>query len=151
MAWCRQATNHYLSQCWPRSLLPYDVTRPQWVNTMNSQRIWSNKLWYNSTVMWNISHKCVNSQKTPHNSPSRVRVSYMGCLLLVFWRKLVVLLKILYLLYTSSPLEASFPLASDDILTHQADSWTFKGKIPLVDTLRPEQNGCHFADNMHFL
>ena len=32
MAWCRQATSHYLSQCWPRSMLPYDVTRPQWVN-----------------------------------------------------------------------------------------------------------------------
>ena len=32
MAWCRQATSHYLSQCWPRSLLPYGVTRPQWVN-----------------------------------------------------------------------------------------------------------------------
>ena len=32
MAWCRQATSHYLSQGWPRSLLPYDVTRPQWVN-----------------------------------------------------------------------------------------------------------------------
>ena len=30
-AWCRQATSHYLSQCWPRSLLPYGVTRPQWV------------------------------------------------------------------------------------------------------------------------
>ena len=29
MAWCRQATRHYLSQCWPRSLLPYGVTRPQ--------------------------------------------------------------------------------------------------------------------------
>ena len=29
MAWCHQATSHYLSQCWPRSLLPYDVTRPQ--------------------------------------------------------------------------------------------------------------------------
>ena len=27
MAWCRQATSHYLSQCWPRSLSPYDVTR----------------------------------------------------------------------------------------------------------------------------
>ena len=26
MAWCRQATSHYLSQCWQRSLLPYDVT-----------------------------------------------------------------------------------------------------------------------------
>ena len=27
MAWCRQATSHYLSQCWPRSLSPYGVTR----------------------------------------------------------------------------------------------------------------------------
>ena len=32
MAWCRQATSHYLSQCWPRSLSSYGVTRPQWVN-----------------------------------------------------------------------------------------------------------------------
>ena len=32
MAWCRQATSHYLSQCWPRSLTPYAITRPQWVN-----------------------------------------------------------------------------------------------------------------------
>ena len=32
MAWRHQATSHYLSQCWPRSLLPYGVTRPQWVN-----------------------------------------------------------------------------------------------------------------------
>ena len=31
MAWCRQATRHYLSQCWPRSLSPYGVTGPQWV------------------------------------------------------------------------------------------------------------------------
>ena len=32
MAWCRQAASHYLSQCWPRFLSPYGVTRPQWVN-----------------------------------------------------------------------------------------------------------------------
>ena len=32
MAWCRQATSHYLNQCWPRSPTPYAVTRPQWVN-----------------------------------------------------------------------------------------------------------------------
>ena len=32
LAWCRQATSHYLSQCWPRSMLPYGITRPQWVN-----------------------------------------------------------------------------------------------------------------------
>ena len=31
MAWCRQATSHYLSQCWPRSPSPYGFTRPQWV------------------------------------------------------------------------------------------------------------------------
>ena len=33
MAWCRQATSHYLSQSWPRSLLPYGVARPQCVNS----------------------------------------------------------------------------------------------------------------------
>ena len=32
MAWCHQATSHYLSQCWPRSMLPNGVTRPQWIN-----------------------------------------------------------------------------------------------------------------------
>ena len=34
MAWCWQAPSHYLSQCWPRSMLPYGVTRPQWVNSL---------------------------------------------------------------------------------------------------------------------
>ena len=34
MAWCRQATSHYLSQCWPRPMSPYGITRPQWVNTL---------------------------------------------------------------------------------------------------------------------
>ena len=29
MAWCHQATSHYLNQCWPRSILPYGITRPQ--------------------------------------------------------------------------------------------------------------------------
>ena len=34
MAWCRQATSHYLSQCWPRSLSPYRINMPQWVKTL---------------------------------------------------------------------------------------------------------------------
>ena len=38
MAWCHQATSHYLSQCWPRSLSPYDVTRPQWVNSLRPRQ-----------------------------------------------------------------------------------------------------------------
>ena len=29
MAWCRQATSHYQSQCWQRSLSPSGITRPQ--------------------------------------------------------------------------------------------------------------------------
>ena len=30
MAWCCQAPSQYLSQCWPSSMPPYGVTRPQW-------------------------------------------------------------------------------------------------------------------------
>ena len=33
MAWCRQATSHYLKQCWPRCMSPYGVNRPQCVNS----------------------------------------------------------------------------------------------------------------------
>ena len=35
MAWCRPTSSHYLSQCWPRSLLPHGVTRPQWVKIIS--------------------------------------------------------------------------------------------------------------------
>ena len=38
MAWCRQAASHYLSQCWSRSLSPYDITRPQWVNKLRPEQ-----------------------------------------------------------------------------------------------------------------
>ena len=33
MAWCRQATSHYMKQRWPRSMSSYGVSRPQWVNS----------------------------------------------------------------------------------------------------------------------
>ena len=46
MVWCRQATSHYLSQCWPRSLSPYGVTRPQWVKGKTWTYTWtSNHNW----------------------------------------------------------------------------------------------------------
>ena len=42
-AWCRQATSHYLqSQCWPRSVSPYGLTRPQWVNSFTPGRCCGN-------------------------------------------------------------------------------------------------------------
>ena len=40
MSWCRQAPSHYLSQCWPSSMSPYGVTRPQWVNVTISLGYW---------------------------------------------------------------------------------------------------------------
>ena len=39
MAWCRQATSHYLNKCWPRSMSLYGITRPQWVNVMRKERL----------------------------------------------------------------------------------------------------------------
>ena len=36
MAWCFQATSHYLSQCWPRSMSPSSFTRWQRVNTFSA-------------------------------------------------------------------------------------------------------------------
>ena len=32
ITWCFQAISDYLSQCWVRAKLPYDITKPQWVN-----------------------------------------------------------------------------------------------------------------------
>ena len=46
MAWCCQATSHYLSQCWPRSMSPNGITRPQWFNQ------WNQTLWYESLLKW---------------------------------------------------------------------------------------------------
>ena len=43
MAWCRQATSHYLSQCWPRSMSPYGIIRPQCVNKTACSL---NSVWY---------------------------------------------------------------------------------------------------------
>ena len=51
MAWCRQATSHYLIQCWPSSMLPYGITRPQWVNDISlliialTITLWATDLW----------------------------------------------------------------------------------------------------------
>ena len=36
MAWYHQAASHYLSQCWPRPILPYGITRQQWVNKLKN-------------------------------------------------------------------------------------------------------------------
>ena len=44
MAWCHQATSHCMSQCWPRSLSPYGITRPQWVKELAKVHCWLEQL-----------------------------------------------------------------------------------------------------------
>ena len=59
MAWCQQATSHYLSQCWFSSLSPYGVTRPQWANSHTRCRPFEKKnnwkIWLVIKISWNIS------------------------------------------------------------------------------------------------
>ena len=45
MAWCHQATSHYLSQSSPSSMSPYVVTRPQWVKALHNMRLADCFLW----------------------------------------------------------------------------------------------------------
>ena len=52
MASCRQATSHYLSQCWLRTLWPYGVARPQWVKWNYQQNVCSETFWYIFRKWW---------------------------------------------------------------------------------------------------
>ena len=51
MALCRQATSHYLSQYWLRSMSPYGITRPIWVEYIHI-RLCSLSYW--GLVMYEI-------------------------------------------------------------------------------------------------
>ena len=46
MAWCHQAPSHYLNQCWPRSMSPFGINRPQWVNVSNHIKLAINTCHY---------------------------------------------------------------------------------------------------------
>ena len=49
IAWCRQATSHYPSQCWPGSLSPNGITKPQWVK---KRVLFRNQLSWWSVWQW---------------------------------------------------------------------------------------------------
>ena len=51
MAWCCQATSHYLSQCWPRSMSPNGITRLQCVNDSSA---------FGLTHWGRMTHICVS-------------------------------------------------------------------------------------------
>ena len=66
MAWCCQATSHYLSQCWSRFMSPYGITRPQWVNSISLRYVALIFRWvrFSSTFQW------LTSWAFPMKSPS---------------------------------------------------------------------------------
>ena len=72
MAWCCQTTSHYMSQCWPRSLSPYGVIRPQWVNITKRHstlalrdKLWSISCEYRKTS--NINHTLSGNKIVDHS------------------------------------------------------------------------------------
>ena len=68
MALCHQIPSHYLPQCWQRYLIPYDITRSQWVNSQRpgacptKYRI--DQIRSNSNFAWN-SYRCAFEDSRP--------------------------------------------------------------------------------------
>ena len=67
MAWCRQATSHYLSQCWPRSVSPYGVPRPQRVNRhmFTGMRRMELQTWPSCQKWWTLNSHWLMPQLHP--------------------------------------------------------------------------------------
>ena len=62
MAWCCKATSHNLSQYWPRYMLPYGVTWPQWVTYLNSTDI----AFFTALVIVFGKHKSIINLHVPY-------------------------------------------------------------------------------------
>ena len=112
MAWCRQATSHYLSQCWPRSVSPYGVVRPQWVLILltpehpkvsyslylvwglvfETEKVWGSKKLFgcSDTYMYKVHRRLVFSYKMAqfYTILPRVHVLLLDCFTLLLARHL---------------------------------------------------------------
>ena len=68
MTWCHQATKHYITQCWPRSVLPYRITRPQWVETCRPRHT---HMHTHRHTPHRHKHRC--HTQTPHTTQTHTR------------------------------------------------------------------------------
>ena len=75
MAWCRQATSHYMSQCWLSSLSPYGVARPQWVN----QAIWIYKKSHGFCNLLLTDRLSIQSMDNNQHSPIKNKKIEFDC------------------------------------------------------------------------
>ena len=65
MAWYRQATKRYPSPCWPRSMSPYGVTRPQSVDQLISLDTWDDTI-KSFLYPWKTRVNCHDNQPPGH-------------------------------------------------------------------------------------
>ena len=78
MAWCHQATSHYLSQCWPKSMSSYGFPRPLCVNPLVASSVLL------PTILWNmIILYSVWSNKSTSNYPLVINCSSLDVSLLL--------------------------------------------------------------------
>ena len=73
MAWCRQATSHYLSQCWPRFMSPCGVTRPQCVKMLSLDTCYGLS---SMTLLVKLLSEC---HRIPDHKPILAQVMTRGC------------------------------------------------------------------------
>ena len=92
-AWCHQATSHYLSQYWPRSVSPYEVTRQQclinWWFTRHIQitvKCHYNACHYNANA--SLTRSILGSQTAPicpHDHPRVAQHMGYRCEIIAVW------------------------------------------------------------------
>ena len=70
MARCYHATSHYLSQCWPRSMLPYGIARPWWVTYRRNR--------CKDIILTTHGGKCLHNYKNKYCEASYINCSLVG-------------------------------------------------------------------------
>ena len=67
MAWCLQATSHYLSQRWPKSMPQNGITRSQWDKPVESL-VFNNIVWYHIDDLAQERHNSIANALELHFS-----------------------------------------------------------------------------------
>ena len=134
MAWRRQTTNHYLNQCWPRSMSPYGFIRPRRVNVIKL-------IFYlifhlhvsmlNFQMFCNYTTKIIASQKSdPGNGPQTRLYSFSA-------------------LATGRSVSGSIVNAlENDPWVYELGSTELNKKHQPISCLLSVLNGCYFSANV---
>ena len=128
MACCLMATSHYLIHCWPRSMTPYGVISPQWVNVFDPRKVravsegylamgllaslilvikWSNTTQYYIILLRpNITQYYVSSDKVHHGPDLELWHTqkcdlYHSYVIALLWKK-IILYGTMFLIYHES-------------------------------------------------